>query len=132
MFSQKCHYETVNTRYNALSDRNALLLLQPPTTVPTLLLPLSSVAHAISVLAQQTYQGGTQGSRLCGEDRDQVTENSKVHTRAWDTRFIQVRAVKMVNPTSFLEIKYGTLRLVLGCSKARLGTSPLLVQGAGF
>jgi hypothetical protein len=38
---------------------------------------------------------------LCGEDRDRETENSKVCTRKRDTRFIQVRAAKVVNPTSY-------------------------------
>jgi hypothetical protein len=57
---------------------------------------------------------GTQGSRFCGEDRDRETENSKVCTRTWDTRFIQVRTAKVASPTSCLGIKYGALRLVLG------------------
>jgi hypothetical protein len=51
---------------------------------------------------------------LCGEDRDQETENSKVCARTRDTRFIQVRVAKVANPTSCLEIKYGAVRLVLG------------------
>jgi hypothetical protein len=50
---------------------------------------------------------------LCGEDRDRETENSKVCARTWGTRFIQVRAAKVANPTSCLGIKYGALRLVL-------------------
>jgi hypothetical protein len=36
---------------------------------------------------------------LCGEDRDRETENSKVCTKTGDTRFIQVRAAKVANPT---------------------------------
>jgi hypothetical protein len=57
---------------------------------------------------------GTRGSRLCNEDRDRETENSKVCTRTRDTRFIQVRVAKVANPTSYLGgIKYGALRLVL-------------------
>jgi hypothetical protein len=40
---------------------------------------------AVGVLDRQTYQGGTRGSRLCGEDRDWETENSKVCTRTRDT-----------------------------------------------
>jgi hypothetical protein len=69
---------------------------------------------SVGVLDRKTYQGGTRGSRLCGEDRDRETENSKVCIRTRDTRFIQVRAAKVANPTSCLGIKYGTLRLVLG------------------
>jgi hypothetical protein len=56
----------------------------------------------VSVLDWQTYQGGTRGGRLSGEDRDRETENSKVRTRIQDTRFIQVRATKVANPTSYL------------------------------
>jgi hypothetical protein len=56
----------------------------------------------VGVLDRQTYQGGTRGSRLCGEDHDRETENSKVCTRTPDTRFIQVRATKVANPTSCL------------------------------
>jgi hypothetical protein len=70
---------------------------------------------------------GTRGSRLCGEDRDQETENSKVSARTRDPRFIQVRFAKVVNPTSCLGNEYGALRLVLGCSDARLGTSPSFI-----
>jgi hypothetical protein len=47
------------------------------------------------------------------EDRDRKTKNSKVCARTRDTRFIQVRAAKVANPTSCLGIKYGALRLVL-------------------
>jgi hypothetical protein len=68
----------------------------------------------VGVSTRQTYQGGTRGSRLCGGDCDQETENSKVCARTRDTRFIQVRAAKVENPTSCLGIKYGTLPLVLG------------------
>jgi hypothetical protein len=50
---------------------------------------------------------------LCGEDRDRETENSKVCGRTQDTRFIQVQAAKVANPTSYLGIKYGAVRLVL-------------------
>jgi hypothetical protein len=50
---------------------------------------------------------------LCSEDRDRETENLKVCTRTRDTRFIQVWVAKVANPTSYLEIKYGALRLVL-------------------
>jgi hypothetical protein len=56
----------------------------------------------VGVLDRQTYQGGTRCSRLCGEDRDRETENSKVCARTRDTRFIQVRVAKVANPTSCL------------------------------
>jgi hypothetical protein len=68
----------------------------------------------VGVLDRQTYQGGTRGSRLCGEDRDREIKNSKVCARTRDTRFIQVQVAKVANPTSCLGIKYGALRLVLG------------------
>jgi hypothetical protein len=87
----------------------------------------------VGVLDQQTYQGGTRGSRLCVGDRDRETKNSKVCARTRDTRFIQVRAAKVASPTSCLGIKYGALRLVLveiRCS-ARYPTLLYIVQGAG-
>jgi hypothetical protein len=56
----------------------------------------------VGVLDWQTYQGGTRGSRLCGEDRDRETENSKVCARIRGTRFVQVRVAKVANPTSCL------------------------------
>jgi hypothetical protein len=70
---------------------------------------------------------------MCGEDRDRETENSKICASTRDTRFIQVRAAKVANPTSCLGIKYGALRLVLGCSWCPSRYSALLyiVQGAG-
>jgi hypothetical protein len=61
------------------------------------------------------------------EDRDRETENSKVCARTRDTRFIQVQAAKVENPTSYLEIKYGALRLVLGWSDAQLVTRPSFI-----
>jgi hypothetical protein len=76
---------------------------------------------------------GTRGSRLCGEDCDRETENSKVCARTRDTRFIQVRVAKVANPTSCLEIKYGALRLVLveiRCP-ARYPALLYIVQGVG-
>jgi hypothetical protein len=51
---------------------------------------------------------------LCGEERDRETKNSKVCARTRDTRFILVQAAKVASPTSYLGIKYGALRLVLG------------------
>jgi hypothetical protein len=77
--------------------------------------------NSVGVLDWQTYQGGTRGSRLCGEDRDRETEYSKVCARTWYTRFIQVRAVKVANPTSCLGIKYGALGVGLS---SRLDTRP--------
>jgi hypothetical protein len=62
----------------------------------------ATTAQAVGVLDRQTYQGGTRGSRLCCEDRDRETENSKVCARTRDTRFIQVRVAKVANPTSCL------------------------------
>jgi hypothetical protein len=67
---------------------------------------------SVGVLDRQTYRGGTRGSRLCGEDRDRETENSKVCARTRDIRFIQVQAAKVASPTSCLG-KYGALHLVL-------------------
>jgi hypothetical protein len=81
----------------------------------------------VGVLDRQTYQGGTRGSRLCGEDCDRETENSMVCTRTRDTRFIQVRAAKVANPTPCSGIKYGALRLVFVCSDAQLGTRPSFI-----
>jgi hypothetical protein len=79
-----------------------------------LTIPLVGASLTIGVLDRQTYQGGTRGSRLCGEDRDRETENSMVYSRTRDTRFIQFRVANVANPTSCLGIKYGALRLVLG------------------
>jgi hypothetical protein len=62
----------------------------------------SAASPSVGVLDRQTYQGGTRGSRLCGGDRGRETENSKVRARTRDTRFIQVRAAKLANPTSCL------------------------------
>jgi hypothetical protein len=59
-------------------------------------------APAVGVLDRQTYQGGTRGSRLCGEDRDRETENSKVCARTRDTRFIQVQTARVASPMSCL------------------------------
>jgi hypothetical protein len=92
-----------------------------------------SGAGTIGVLDRQTYQEGARGSRLCGEDRDRETENSKVCARTRYTRFIQVRVAKVANPTSCLGIKYGALRLVLveiRCP-ARYPVLLYIVQGAG-
>jgi hypothetical protein len=82
----------------------------------------------VGVLDWQTYQGVTRGSRLCGEDRDRETENSKVCARTQDTRFIQVRVAKVANPTSCLG---GTsMAPCAWCwlrSGARLGTRPSFI-----
>jgi hypothetical protein len=78
---------------------------------------------AAGVLDWQTYQGGTRGSTLCGEDRDRETKNSKVCTRTRDTRFIQVRAAKVANPKSCLgdQLRRHALGVELR-SGAQLGT----------
>jgi hypothetical protein len=80
---------------------------------------------------------GTRGSRLCGEDRDRETENSKVRARTRGTRFIQVRAAKVANPTSCLgdqvwrpALGVGLFPEGLGCA-ARYPTLLYIVQGAG-
>jgi hypothetical protein len=77
----------------ASAARAASSMIRPATgaSVPT-----------VGVLDWQTYQGGTRGSRLCGEDRDRETENSKVCAKTRDTRFIQVRATTVASPTSCL------------------------------
>jgi hypothetical protein len=82
----------------------------------------------VGVLDRQTYQGGTRGSRLCGEDRDRETENSKVCARTRDTRFIQVRAAKVANPTSCLG--GSSMAPCAWCwvrSGPRLGTQPSFI-----
>jgi hypothetical protein len=75
----------------------------------------------VGVLDRQTYQGGTRGSRLCGGYRDRLTENSKVCARTRDTRFIQVRAAKVANPTSCLGNQVWRPALGVGLSPERLG-----------
>jgi hypothetical protein len=83
---------------------------------------------AVGVLDRQTCQGGTWGNRLCGEDRDRETENSKVCTRTRDTRFIQVRAAKVTNPTSCLGDQVWRLALGVGLSSgAQLGIRPSFI-----
>jgi hypothetical protein len=83
---------------------------------------------SVGVLDRQTYQGGTRGSRLCGEDRDRETENSKVCARTRYTRFIQVRAAKVARPTSYLGDQVWHPALGVGLrSGARLGTRPSFI-----
>jgi hypothetical protein len=72
------------------------------------------LADVVGVLDWQTYQGGTRGSRLCGEDRDRETENSKVCARTRNTRFIQVRVAKVASPTSCLGDQVWRLALGVG------------------
>jgi hypothetical protein len=92
----------------------------------------------VGVLDRQTYQGGTRGSRLCGEDRDRETENSKVCTRTRDTRFIQARTAKVANPTSCLGDQVWRPALGVGLSPEGLWMSslvpgpPLYSPGGGF
>jgi hypothetical protein len=71
-------------------------------TRPTRECRSTATSATVGVLDRQTYQGGTRGSRLCGEDRDRETENSKVCTRTRETRFIQVRVARVASPTSYL------------------------------
>jgi hypothetical protein len=75
---------------------------QRDSNISTILAMVGDAVWGVGVLERQTYQGGTRGSRLCGEDRDRGTENSKVCARTRDTRFIQILAAKMANPTSCL------------------------------
>jgi hypothetical protein len=82
---------------------------------------LSFFEVPVGVLDRQPYQGGTRGSRLCGEDRDRETENSKVCARTRDTRFIQVRAAKVANPTSCLGDQVWRPALGVGLSPEGLG-----------
>jgi hypothetical protein len=72
------------------------------------------LADVVGVLDWQTYQGGARGSRLCGEDRDRETENSKVCARTRNTRFIQVRVAKVASPTSCLGDQVWRLALGVG------------------
>jgi hypothetical protein len=76
---------------------------------------------------------GTRGSRLCGEDRDRETENSKVCARTRGTRFIQVRVAKVANPTSCLGDQVWRPALGVGLFRvpARYPTLLYIVQGAG-
>jgi hypothetical protein len=71
---------------------------------------------------------------LCGGDRDRETENSKVCARTRDTRFIQVRAAKVANPTSCLgdQVWRPALGVVLRSGHpARYPALLYIVQGAG-
>jgi hypothetical protein len=99
----------------AMTDATTTVVTTPLISViNVIVVTIATMIVTVSVLDRQTYQGGTRGSRLCGEDRDRETENSKVCARTRDTRFIQVRAGKVASPTSCLGIKYGALRLVFG------------------
>jgi hypothetical protein len=95
----------------------------------------STLNRIVGVLDRQTYQGGTRGSRLCGGDRDRETENSKVCARTRDTRFIQVRAPKVANPTSCLGNQVWRPALGVGWDQvrcpARYPALLYIVQGAG-
>jgi hypothetical protein len=67
-------------------------------------------------------------SKNTGCYRDRELEGTR---KTRDTRFIQVRAAKVANPTSCLGIKYSALRLVLveiRCP-ARYPTLLYIVQG---
>jgi hypothetical protein len=71
-------------------------------------------AVIVDVLDRQTYQGGTRGSRFCGEDRDRETENSKVCTRTQTQDLYRFGLPWWQTLRSVWGIKYGALRLVLG------------------
>jgi hypothetical protein len=77
---------------------------------------------------------GTRGSRLCGEDRDRLTENSKVCARTRDTRFIQVRVARVatLRPvwSSIAPCAWVVPRRDWGC-EARYPALLYIVQGAG-
>jgi hypothetical protein len=79
------------------------------------------------VLDRQTYQGGTRGSRLCGEDRDRESENSKVRARHETQDLYRFGLPRWRTLRPVWGIKYGALHLVLGCSGARLGTRPSFI-----
>jgi hypothetical protein len=75
---------------------------------------------------------GTRGSRLCGGDHDRETKNSKVCAKTRDTRFIQVQAAKVANPTSCLGYQVWRPALGVGLScPARYPALLYIVQGAG-
>jgi hypothetical protein len=67
------------------------------------------------------------------EDRDRETENSEVCTRTRDTRFIQVRAAKVANPTSCLgdQVWHPALGVGLFRCPTRYPTILYIVQGEG-
>jgi hypothetical protein len=67
------------------------------------------------------------------KDRDRETENSKVCTRARETRFIQVRVAKVANPMSCLGDQVWRPALGVGCSgrPARYPALLYIVQRAG-
>jgi hypothetical protein len=83
----------------------------------------------VGVLDRQTYQGGTRGSRLCGEDRHRETENSKVRARHETQDLYRFGSPRWRALRPVWGIKYGALRLVLGWlrSVARLGTRPSFI-----
>jgi hypothetical protein len=102
---QMSHQEITETflRMGAITRRFlAALNYRGNPTLPLFPRYSQSSSTSVGVLDRQTYRGGTRGSRLCGDDRDWETENSKVCARTRDTRFIQVRAAKVANPTSCL------------------------------
>jgi hypothetical protein len=86
-FLGKC--STVNPQGSHLTRKllapKALTLRRPSSKASYSVVLL---VHFVGVLDRQTYQGGTRGSRLCGEDCDRETEISKVCARTRDTRFI--------------------------------------------
>jgi hypothetical protein len=96
---------------------------------------LVHVSPIVGVLDRQTYLGGTRGSRLCGEDHDDYTSNSKLKAGTRDRRFIQVWAAEVASPTSCLG--YQVWPPALGVGLVELSCPPryptlfYIVQGVG-
>jgi hypothetical protein len=107
-----CGHNDVGRHFSIEGTRDEISWVWNPTAYKAF---LGNPEACVGVLDRQTYQGGTRGSRLCGEDRDRETENSKVSARTRDTRFIQVRVAKVANPASCLGNKYGALHEYTGC-----------------
>jgi hypothetical protein len=111
-----------------------LPLLQPLTRGSRVSPPTLRRAGArlgVGVLTRLTYPGVPEVVDCEVEDHDRETENSKVCTRTRDTRFIQVHAAKVANPTSCLGDQVWRPALGVGlfrCS-ARYPTLLYIVQG---
>jgi hypothetical protein len=115
-------------RRRKIDSPSRLILLTRVLRIRPVVMITPTWRAAVGVLDRQTHQGGTRGSRLCGEDRDRETENSKVCTRTRDTRFIQVWVAKVASPTSCLGDQVWRPALGVGLrSGARLGTQPSFI-----
>jgi hypothetical protein len=93
----------------------------PAELVCSLLLRDTALVEWCRCFRPENLPRGTRGSRLCGEDRDRLTENSKVCARTRDTRFIQVRAAKVASPTFCLRDQVWRPALGVGLSPEGLG-----------